>query len=90
MGTKGGVPFLGHGVGLEVDELPVLARGSKEMLEEGNVIAIEPKFALPGIGAIGIENCFLVNNRGLEKLTMSPDDLQVIDKCPKSRDRRFE
>lgn len=80
MGTNGGVPFLGHGVGLEVDELPVLARGSQEVLEEGNVIAIEPKFALSRIGAIAIENCFLVTNHGLEKLTVSPDDLLVINK----------
>jgi Xaa-Pro dipeptidase len=80
MGTNGGVPFIGHGVGLEVDELPILARGSREVLEEGHVIAIEPKFALPGIGAIAIENCFLVTKGGLEKLTVSPDDLQVINK----------
>ncbi len=80
MGAVGGVPFLGHGVGLEVDELPVLARGSKEVLEEGMVIAIEPKFALSGIGAIGIENCFLVTKHGLEKITVSPDDLLVINK----------
>lgn len=80
MGAAGGVPFLGHGVGLEIDELPVLARGSKEILEEGMVIAIEPKFALPGIGAIGIENCFLVVKHGLEKITVSPDDLLVINK----------
>ncbi len=80
MGAFGGVPFLGHGVGLEVDELPVLARGSKEILEEGMVIAIEPKFALAGIGAVGIENCFLVTKKGLEKITVSPDDLIVINK----------
>lgn len=79
MGALGGVPFLGHGVGLEVDELPVLARGSKELLEEGMVIAIEPKFALSGIGAIGIENCFLVTKHGLEKITVSPDDLLVVN-----------
>lgn len=80
MGADGGVPFLGHGVGLEVDELPVLARGSKEILKEGMVVAIEPKFALSGVGAIGIENCFLVTKHGLEKITVSPDDLVVINK----------
>lgn len=80
MGAAGGVSFLGHGVGLEVDELPVLARGSKEVLEEGMVIAIEPKFALTGIGAIGIENSFLVAKHGLEKITVCPDDLLVINK----------
>ena len=80
MGAFGGVPFLGHGVGLEVDELPVLARGSKELLEEGMVVAIEPKFALSGIGAVGIENCFLVTKNGLGKITVTPDDLVVVNK----------
>lgn len=80
MGAAGGVPFLGHGVGLEVDEFPVLARGSKEKLEEGMVIAIEPKFALSGIGAIGIENCFVVTKHGLDKITVSPDDLLVVNR----------
>ena len=80
MGALGGVPFLGHGVGLEVDEFPVLARGSKELLEEGMVIAIEPKFSLPGIGAVGIENCFAVTKEGVERLTLSPDDIQIVSK----------
>jgi Xaa-Pro aminopeptidase len=78
MGAGGGVPFLGHGVGLEVDELPVLARGSRELLAEGMVIAIEPKFALPGIGAVGIENCFAVTDQGLEKLTVTADELRIV------------
>lgn len=78
MGAEGGVPFLGHGVGLEVDELPVLARGSRELLEEGMVIAVEPKFALPGIGAVGVENCYLVTAGGLDKITIAPDELVVV------------
>lgn len=80
MGANGGVSFLGHGVGLEIDELPVLVRGSEEVLEEGMVIAAEPKFALAGVGAVGIENTFLVTKHGVEKLTTAPDDLVVIKK----------
>jgi len=78
MGAAGGVSFLGHGVGLEIDELPVLARGSEVVLEEGMVIAIEPKFAVPGIGSVGIENCFVVNVDGLDKLSPVADEMIVI------------
>ncbi len=77
MGAAGGVSFVGHGVGVEVDELPVLARGSRQPLEEGMVIALEPKFVLQRYGAVGIENIFLVTDRGLEKLSPVPDDFVV-------------
>ena len=58
------VRFLGHGVGMEVDELPVLAPGFDEPLVEGNVIAVEPKFVFPGRGAVGIENMYAVTEDG--------------------------
>jgi Xaa-Pro aminopeptidase len=68
--------FVGHGVGLELDELPVLAPGFKTTLREGMTIAIEPKFVFLGRGAVGIENTFVVTARGGEKLTAGlPDEL---------------
>jgi Xaa-Pro aminopeptidase len=68
--------FVGHGVGLELDELPVLAPGFKAPLREGMTVAIEPKFVFPGRGAVGIENTFVVTAKGGEKLTSGiPDDL---------------
>lgn len=68
--------FVGHGVGLELDELPVLAPGFEAPLSAGQTIAIEPKFAFPGLGAVGIENTFLVTEQGGEKLTADvPDEL---------------
>jgi Xaa-Pro aminopeptidase len=68
--------FVGHGVGLELDELPVLAPGFKAPLREGQVIAIEPKFVFPGQGAVGIENTWAVTAQGGDKLTsFVPDDL---------------
>lgn len=70
--------FLGHGVGLELDELPVLARGFKQPLEEGMVIAIEPKFTFPGRGVVGIENTYLVTKNGLESLSIAPEDIVRI------------
>jgi len=80
MGASGGVPYVGHGVGLEVNELPALARGSGQVLKEGMVLAVEPKFALSGLGAVGIENCFLVTEAGLKRLTSFPDDIVIIEK----------
>ena len=56
MGHKQQSGFVGHGVGIEVNELPVLAPRSKQILEAGNVIALEPKFVIPEVGAVGIEN----------------------------------
>ncbi len=56
--------FLGHGVGLQVDEVPVIARGFEEPLEEGMVIALEPKKGIRGVGMVGIENTFVVGRGG--------------------------
>jgi Xaa-Pro aminopeptidase len=61
--------FVGHGVGLELDELPVLAPGFKAPLREHQVVAVEPKFVFPGQGAVGIENTYVVTASGGEKLT---------------------
>ncbi|OCT14741.1 peptidase M24 [Paenibacillus pectinilyticus] len=65
------VKFLGHGIGLEIDELPVLAKGFKYPLAPGMVIAIEPKFTFPGRGVVGIEDTYLITEGGYEKLTVS-------------------
>jgi len=63
------VNFLGHGTGLAVDELPVIAPGFDEPLEEGMTIALEPKKGIPGRGMVGIENTFLVTRDGGVSLT---------------------
>ncbi|MBA4494630.1 M24 family metallopeptidase [Paenactinomyces guangxiensis] len=67
--------FLGHGVGLEFDELPVLATAFDQPLETGMVIAIEPKFTFPGRGVVGIENTYLVTENGLEPITFASEEL---------------
>ena len=74
---EGQVRFIGHGVGLELDELPVLAAGDLR-LEEGMVFALEPKFVLPGLGAVGIENTWLVGREGVTPLTVAPDDIVTV------------
>ncbi len=70
--------FVGHGVGLELDEFPVLAQGFKMPLQAGQTIAIEPKFVIPGKGGIGIENTFAVAVGGGEKITDMPDGILFL------------
>ncbi len=70
--------FVGHGVGLELDEFPVLAQGFKMPLHSGQTIAIEPKFVFPGKGVIGIENTFAVSNCGGEKITDIDDEIVFL------------
>jgi Xaa-Pro dipeptidase len=71
------VRFAGHGVGLELDELPVIA-ASDRVLQPGMVFALEPKFVFPGVGAVGIENTWCVRADGLERLTLSSEELREL------------
>ncbi|CAM4187971.1 Xaa-Pro peptidase family protein [Paenibacillus alkaliterrae] len=70
--------FLGHGIGLEIDEWPVLAKGFNMPLEEGMVIAVEPKFTFPGQGVVGIENSYLITEHGARALTFTKTGLIVL------------
>ena len=75
MGTKQQAKFVGHGIGIQINELPVLTPRSKDVLQLNMVFALEPKFVIPSVGAVGIENSFLVTENGLEKLTLSPEEI---------------
>jgi Xaa-Pro dipeptidase len=77
MGGKGAqVSFIGHGLGIEMDEYPFIARGFNDMLlEEGMVFAFEPKAVFPGEGAVGIENTFFLSGSGVRQFTDSPEEL---------------
>ncbi len=75
MGVSQQARFIGHGVGLEINEAPVLAPRIKQELEPGMVFALEPKIVLPGVGPLGIENTWVVTNEGIEKLTNSREDI---------------
>ncbi len=70
--------FIGHGIGLELDELPLLAKGYRVPMEAGMVFALEPKFIFPDLGMAGIENTWLVTEDGVEKISDFPDDLVVL------------
>lgn len=80
MGGSGSqVSFIGHGLGIEIDEFPFLARGFQAMnLEVGMVFAFEPKLVFPGEGAVGIENTFYISNDGLKQLTYSNEELIIL------------
>jgi Xaa-Pro aminopeptidase len=79
MGVSPGhrVKFLGHGVGLNIDEFPVIAKGFDEPLEENMVIALEPKYAVSGTGMAGVEDTYLVTQSGGECLTGGGRDIIV-------------
>jgi Xaa-Pro aminopeptidase len=72
------IRFTGHGVGLELDEFPFIAKGQHLALEAGMVIALEPKTIFPGKGVVGIESTHLVTENGLESLSLFPDEITVL------------
>ena len=75
MGVGQKAKFIGHGIGLEINEAPVIAPRMKQELEPGMVFALEPKIVLPGVGPVGIENSWAVGAEGLEKLTICEESI---------------
>ncbi len=75
MGHAQKAGFVGHGVGIEINEMPVIAPRSRDILAEGNVIALEPKFVIPGVGAVGIENTYVMTSAGMQSLTNAPVEI---------------
>lgn len=75
MGHTQKAGFVGHGVGIEVNEAPVLAPRSKELLVENQVIALEPKFVIPHVGAVGIEDTYVVTPEGMKAITSAPIEI---------------
>ena len=69
--------FLGHGIGLQIDEPPVIAKGFDEPLAEGMVIALEPKRGVAGVGMVGSENTYLVTTNGGKSLTGNHPGMMV-------------
>ncbi len=76
MGGAQKAKFIGHGVGLVINEQPVIGARSKDVLEAGMCLALEPKFVVPGAGAVGVEDTFLVTSSGMECLT--PCDSAIV------------
>lgn len=75
MGHHQHAGFVGHGLGIEINEAPVIAPRSRDILAEGNVIALEPKFVIPHVGAVGIENTYVIHADSVECLTSAPEQI---------------
>lgn len=75
MGISQQAKFVGHGIGMEINELPVLCGRNPQPLEVGNTLALEPKFVIPGVGAVGTENSYIVQEGGMEKITFAPEEI---------------
>lgn len=72
---------LGHGVGLDIHEPPVLNARSRQVLRPGMVITIEPGVYIPGLGGVRIEDLVLVTSKGHRILSKSPKHLRVVPWC---------
>jgi Xaa-Pro aminopeptidase len=72
------ITFIGHGLGIEVDEFPFIAENQKLALEQGMVFAFEPKIIIPDEGIAGLENTYLVTRDGIESLNTATEDLVII------------
>ena len=68
---EGQVQFIGHGIGLEIDEYPVISPRYDGILEAGMVFALEPMFVVPQEGIVGLEDDYLVTSKGLRRLTLT-------------------
>mgnify|MGYP001141626562 FL=1 len=71
-GRKAG--FVGHGLGLEIDEYPVIGPLDQE-IKENMIIAVEPKMIYPGKGVVGVEDTYLIRSGGAESLTRLPREI---------------
>jgi Xaa-Pro aminopeptidase len=74
--TKGFVHNLGHGVGLQIHELPTVGPAGKSLVS-GNVITIEPGLYYPGTGGVRLEDIGVVTARGFDNFTVFPEDLVI-------------
>ena len=72
------VKFVAHSVGLELDELPVIAPKYDVPFEANTVMAVEPKIFFPGIGGVGTENTYVLRQGGPERLTTCPQEIFVV------------
>jgi Xaa-Pro aminopeptidase len=75
MGIGQKAHFIGHGIGLEINEEPVFAPRVRTELEQNMVFALEPKIIIPNVGPVGVENSWLVTGDGVEKLTKCNEEI---------------
>jgi len=68
------VHFVGHGIGIELDELPVVAEGVNSTIEAGQVVAVEPKLVFSKVGMVGVEDSHFITEGGAEVFTKTKYD----------------
>lgn len=78
MGHRQKAGFIGHGVGIELNEMPVIMRRNNMELQKNMTIALEPKFVIPKVGAVGAENTYYVSDDGLVNMTNFPEGIQEL------------
>lgn len=78
MGYKSKAPYVGHGVGLELNEFPVLGKGMDFILEENMTVAVEPKIFLPEIGVVGVENTYLIGRDKPISFVSAPEEIIIL------------
>ncbi len=76
--TSDKVKFLGHGIGLQVDEYPVIAKGFNDPLEENMALALEPKVGIVGAGIVGVEDTYVVTPTGGKCITGGEKSILVL------------
>ncbi|NLN05795.1 MAG: aminopeptidase P family protein [Clostridiaceae bacterium] len=79
MGMYDPVRFLGHGVGLHIDEFPIIAKGFNLPLKQNMVVSLEPKCALEKTGTVGVEETYVIGRDGAECITGGARDIIVVD-----------
>ena len=72
------VPFIGHGVGLELNEPPILGQNSDETIEEGMIFALEMEMTHGPGEVVKLEDTLLMTSEGAELLTLTPRDLHEV------------
>lgn len=78
MGHRQKAGFLGHGVGIELNEQPAITARTKATLLDSMTVALEPKFVIPQVGAVGVENTYVVTANGLKNITPFPEEIQEL------------
>ncbi|MDE7413054.1 MAG: Xaa-Pro peptidase family protein [Muribaculaceae bacterium] len=78
MGHRSRAKFIGHGIGIELNEQPVVMARNRQPLLNNMTIALEPKFVIPHVGAVGVENTYCVTPDGLDNLTVFPEELAEL------------
>lgn len=73
---------IGHGVGLYVNEYPLVSARVEEVLRPGMVIAVEPKIVVPGIGCVEVEDVIVITEDGNEPISVAPKELDVVSTVP--------